>query len=656
MDILTLTKLAAARAVSPRRLKDPLDHLAWVESGAPFEEAGIAGFLEGVPASAEAIRAEEVEGLLRSIQSEDHPSLGRLYMKLVPRRQRHGQGEYYTPAWLVDLVLDRAGFGGEEQSRLLDPMCGAGVFLGAAVSRLRRRRPDLPAGEIADLVQGMDLNPAAVLMARAEYLFALKGAVRRGPLAIPVACADAILCETRGAFDVVAGNPPWVGWESLSRAYRERTKDLWRHHGLFADHGRDAGMQVMLGRGRKDLAMLATYTAADKFLRPGGRLAFVITQTLFKSVGSGAGFRRFVLGDGTPLKVISVDDFGARQIFFGAGTRSAVVTLLKGEPTTYPVSYQVWPRGGGGPEPKQAEPVDDGDATSAWLTGTNEQVSRLRGVLGPSPYRARAGAYTGGANGVYWLRALSPEEEGVRTVENLADSGKRDLPTVTARVETDLLFPLLRAADVLRFQANSSAWILLPQDPERRRGIDREVMAARYPLALAYLERFTGALAARRDRGTRALLDHGAPFYSIFSVSAATMSAWKVVWPRIASRVTAAAVGPHDGSPVIPQETCTFIACADEAEAIFLAGMLNSTLFNEAAASFAQTGGKSFGAPHLLRHIAVPRYDHADEDHRRLVELVARAGPGAPQDLLDEAASGVWRLADVAQINRLPSR
>src|SRR2546425_12586793 len=47
--VTLLAKLSAARVVSPRRLKDPLDHLAWVESGAPFEEAGITGFLDGVP-------------------------------------------------------------------------------------------------------------------------------------------------------------------------------------------------------------------------------------------------------------------------------------------------------------------------------------------------------------------------------------------------------------------------------------------------------------------------------------------------------------------------------------------------------------------------------------------------------------------------------
>jgi hypothetical protein len=105
-------------------------------------------------------------------------------------------------------------------------------------------------------------------------------------------------------------------------------------------------------------------------------------------------------------------------------------------------------------------------------------------------------------------------------------------------------------------------------------------------------------------------------------------------------------VGPHDGKPVIPQETCTFIACHGEGagdEASYLAGLLNASLFNEAAAAFAQPGGKSFGAPNLLRHIAVPRFDPGHSAHRALAGLVREAGASLDQADLDRAAEAVWR-------------
>jgi hypothetical protein len=32
-----------------------------------------------------------------------------------------------------------------------------------------------------------------------------------------------------GRFDYVAGNPPWVNWESLADEYRQATQDLWQN-------------------------------------------------------------------------------------------------------------------------------------------------------------------------------------------------------------------------------------------------------------------------------------------------------------------------------------------------------------------------------------------------------------------------------------------
>ena len=79
------------------------------------------------------------------------------------------------------------------------------------------------------------------------------------------------------------------------------------------------------------------YVAADKYLKPNGKLGFVITQTIFKTEGGGDGFRRLKLGDGDPLRIIQVDDFSSIQCFEGATNRTAVVILQKGETTKFPL-------------------------------------------------------------------------------------------------------------------------------------------------------------------------------------------------------------------------------------------------------------------------------------------------------------------------------
>jgi len=71
---------------------------------------------------------------------------------LCPKKIRHDLGEYYTPDWLAELVLNEVGWTVETfekiaqekgvlaplDLRLLDPACGSGTFLVLAISRLRQ--------------------------------------------------------------------------------------------------------------------------------------------------------------------------------------------------------------------------------------------------------------------------------------------------------------------------------------------------------------------------------------------------------------------------------------------------------------------------------------------------------------------------------------
>ena len=52
-----------------------------------------------------------------------------LYHGLMPREIRHNLGEYYTPDWLAEHVLNELGYAGQIDKRLLDPACGSGTFL-----------------------------------------------------------------------------------------------------------------------------------------------------------------------------------------------------------------------------------------------------------------------------------------------------------------------------------------------------------------------------------------------------------------------------------------------------------------------------------------------------------------------------------------------
>jgi methylase of polypeptide subunit release factors len=130
----------------------------------------------------------------------------RLYQNLVPRDIRHGLGEYFTPDWLAELVLDEVGYDGNPEKTILDPACGSGTFLVLAIKRIKEyaeehfidKRTLLT--RIVKNVQGIDLNPLAVLTAKANYIIALADLLRYRPregIELPIYLADSIAVGRR---------------------------------------------------------------------------------------------------------------------------------------------------------------------------------------------------------------------------------------------------------------------------------------------------------------------------------------------------------------------------------------------------------------------------------------------------------------------------
>ncbi|MBM3302021.1 MAG: SAM-dependent DNA methyltransferase, partial [Deltaproteobacteria bacterium] len=116
-----------------------------------------------------------------------------------------------------------------------------------------------------------------------------------------------------------------------------------------------------------------------------------------------------------------------------------------------------------------------------------------------------------------------------------------------------------------------------------------------------------------------------APFYSIFDVGEYTFAPYKVVWPNIASELACVVVSGHEGKTVVPQHIITLVATENAEEAHFVCALLNSAPVNFTVQSYSQKGGKSFGTPHVLENVRIPRYDPANSTHRRLAALSQQA-------------------------------
>ncbi len=178
-------------------------------SGAKFDESGIYGVVE----SDFFDWVLEVEGgsnFIRSLSRRlgrfdwglvEHDILKVLYESIIGAETRKRLGEYYTPDWLAESIVEQSIDKPLDQ-RVLDPACGSGTFLFHAVRHVVRAavQEGLSVRDTIDtatrLVVGMDLHPVAVAFARVTYLLAI-GRERildadRGDIQIPVYLGDSM--------------------------------------------------------------------------------------------------------------------------------------------------------------------------------------------------------------------------------------------------------------------------------------------------------------------------------------------------------------------------------------------------------------------------------------------------------------------------------
>jgi len=190
-------------------------------SGNKFEESGIVGVVEAdffdwvaqVPGGEPFVRS-----LARRVGRFQWQNVGGdvlkvLYESVITAPTRKKLGEYYTPDWLAERVVE-ATIKKPLETRVLDPSCGSGTFLFQAARRYlaAAEAAKMPLAEsllgLTKHVLGMDLHPVAVTLARVTYLLAI-GRERlmkpdRGAIQVPVFLGDAVQWK-REARDLFTG-------------------------------------------------------------------------------------------------------------------------------------------------------------------------------------------------------------------------------------------------------------------------------------------------------------------------------------------------------------------------------------------------------------------------------------------------------------------
>ena len=209
---------------------------------------------------------------------------GLAYERFFPDLFKGERGQFFTPRPLVELMVDLAEIRPGE--RVLDPACGSGSFLMAAVGRGAE-------------VDGLEVDPE--LVALCQLNLALHGANPRA-----VRQADLFRDPVTEQWDVILANPPF-------------SVDIDDAEVL-------AGFSLARGRPRASSDVLFL-EAAWRRLRTGGRMSVVLPHSILANPRF-ADLRAWMSERFVRRALVSLPE-GVFRPFGGAASRAAIVVLHK---------------------------------------------------------------------------------------------------------------------------------------------------------------------------------------------------------------------------------------------------------------------------------------------------------------------------------------
>jgi adenine-specific DNA-methyltransferase len=406
------------------------------------------------------------------------------HLGALTREHRRAFGKVYTPQSLARFVLDRAIPESEAiAGPVLDPACGAGVFLVEVVSRLaeehglgRHENPDSlstvpsPPAEAATFVEavrsavwGMDVDPAAVELARKFVRNAVEQVV--GLTLDPAAFDDTIVVgdfladglepvPEMGSPWLVIGNPPYVAADRIGRGAKEKFK-----------------AEFETAFGRLDLYSLFV-EQATRLVAPAGRLAFITPDKYLTSVSAGP-LRDLLRRRGA---VVSIGVFDSHKVFSEAATVPCITVWANSGAESASRTHFAFERLSLGSDPVRTPVVVDAQrlaysrlASKSWTFQSRSLRTldrRLQGdhpLLGETTKRISAGLTTG-YNPAFVLDAAA-----------------------ASQLEPELVHPTVRGRDVLPYEiVDRRQFMLVPylwDEEGRPHLIDLED----YPKARAWL-------------------------------------------------------------------------------------------------------------------------------------------------------------------------
>ena len=420
--------------------------------------------------------------------------------------------------------------------------------------------------------------------------------------------------------DVLVGNPPWLAFRYMTEAMQEAFRTYSDERGLW--HGAKVATH-------QDLSGLFLVRAVERYLRIGGRFAFVMPNAAvdrgqFKGLRTGS-YKRPTSQN--PISIAFDSAWDLRRIrphFFPRGS-AVLIGTRAGEPKPLPTDVMIW--SGRIPEqnanwdtvksllaqaPGKAQPAND-DATSPWAERFRNGATIFPRLL--FFVTRQAAGPLGRAAG----------KAGVRSLQRNNDKKPwKELPTLEGVVETEFIRPVLLGESVIPFRIAETFEAVIPWDREGLMDGQSDRLDAHEGLA-KWWRRAEEVWDKHRSSDRLTLierLDYQRTLKQQFPIQPERIVYNSSGMHLVASRL-------NDRRAII-EHSLYWATAGSTAEAQYLCAILNAATFTEIVRPFMSYGKDERHFDKHIWQVPVPLFDPSDDLHSRLsargAELEAAIG------------------------------
>lgn len=463
-------------------------------------------------------------------------------------------GDFQTPERLARNVCAILLREGVAPAALLEPTCGRGSFLFAGLDCFQ---------EIKYAV-GADINP--------EYITHAESVVRQRLDATKVRLVAADFFQTDWARVIrelpepvlVLGNLPWVTSAHLSTLGSRNAPQKSN----FQNHN---GLDAVTGKANFDISEWMLIRLLEAMNGRHGILAMLCKSSVGRKVLCHA-WRRGIGIERSAIRRIDAD-----LHFDAAVDASLLVTHFT--PQARDLEARVYPR------------LFEGEAESV--------IGFADGLLLADMTAYHRWKHLCGEEAIKWRSGIKHDCSKVMELIREGRNYRNGLGELVA-LEDTYIYPMLKSSHVARTAtANKNRFMLVPQ---RTVGDDTARIANLAPRTWQYL---VGHAHLLNKRGSS--IYRNRPPFSIFGVGDYTFAPWKVAISGFYKKLAFTVVGQTKGKPIVLDDTIYFLPCQTQAQAEFIAGLLNSPAAQAFYGAFAFWDSKRPITADLLRRLDLRR-------------------------------------------------